>query len=221
MAFYAHDDLNNRIETLSKEEIYALLAAAIQQGQLPQIDQNTAFVTMIKSIVDGKAYKQAFCTQAQYNELLAAGTLEADTMYYITDDESYNDLVNIIQTLQSQVGNNTTDIDNLKGQHLYEHSLTILFAEENSYSALIFIRILSSKSETLTVNDIKSLITDLRYSCTGSVRYVNDAYAVNNIKYDTSNSYYIVQYSHTYTDTEKHFSNDFTIVNAYTPRQLF
>ena len=53
MTHYIHDEKNNRIEGMSKEEIYALLAAAIQEGQLPSVDEDTAFVTMIKSIVDG------------------------------------------------------------------------------------------------------------------------------------------------------------------------
>lgn len=107
MPHYAHDDNNNRIETLSKEEIYALLAAAIQQGQLPVLEQDTAFVTMLKSIVDGKAYKVAFCTQAQYNELEATGQLQADTYYYITDDESYDDIIDAIAAMQA----NITDLD--------------------------------------------------------------------------------------------------------------
>lgn len=125
MAFYAYDDLNNRVETLSKEEIYALLAAAIQQGQLPQIDQNTAFVTMIKSIVDGKAYKQAYCTQAQYNELVAAGTVQADTSYIITDDDSYNELVNAINNLAANIASIQTTLENLKVS--YKHNLKVTF----------------------------------------------------------------------------------------------
>jgi len=119
MAFYAHDDLNNRVETLSKEGIYALLAAAIQQGQLPQIDQNTAFVTMIKSIVDGKAYKQAYCTQAQYNELVAAGTVEGNTMYIITDDDSYTTLVNMINQLNENVSNYIDSLDDINANINY------------------------------------------------------------------------------------------------------
>ena len=99
MAHYIHDEKNNRIEGMSKEEIYALLAAAIQQGQLPSVDEDTAFVTMFKSIVDGKTYKMGFCTQAQYNQLEAQGELVADAYYIITDDTSYNDIINLINNL--------------------------------------------------------------------------------------------------------------------------
>lgn len=107
MTHYIHDEKNNRIEGMSKEEIYALLAEAIQTGQLPSVDEDTAFVTMFKSIVDGKTYKMAFCTQAQYNQLEAQGLLVADAYYIITDDETYDELVAIINE-------NTTDIENIK-----------------------------------------------------------------------------------------------------------
>lgn len=106
MAHYVHDEKNNRIEALSKEETYALLAAAIQQGQLPSVDEDTAFVTMFKSIVDGKTYKMGFCTQAQYNQLEAGGLLETDAYYIITDDTSYNDLLIEIENLIEEIETN-------------------------------------------------------------------------------------------------------------------
>ena len=105
MTHYIHDEKNNRIEGMSKEEIYALLAAAIQQGQLPSVDADTAFVTMFKSIVDGKTYKMAFCTQAQYNQLEAQGLLEVNAYYVITDDETYDDLIVYIDSIKSKIEN--------------------------------------------------------------------------------------------------------------------
>lgn len=112
MTNYAHDENNNRIETLSKEQVYALLAATIQQGQLPVLEQDTAFVTMIKSIVDGKAYKIGFCTQAQYNELEAQGQLVADALYIITDDETYNELATTITNLYNSMQSLQTALTN-------------------------------------------------------------------------------------------------------------
>lgn len=103
MANWVHDDLNNRIEALSKEEVYALLAQAIQQGQLPVLEQDTAFVTMIKSIVDGQAYKIGFCTQAQYNQLAASGQLQQNAYYWITDDTTYEDLVAYIEEIAANI----------------------------------------------------------------------------------------------------------------------
>lgn len=215
MAYYAHDDNNNRIETLSKEEIYALIDEVIQGGELPS-DIQEAFVTKLKSIVDGGTYKVGFCTQAQYNDLVSQGLVEPNAYYFITDDTTEEDFINLIR----QVQKNKNDIDTLKGKHLYEHSLTLRFAEENNKDALIFIRFLTNTNETLTVSQIKTLITDVRYSCTGSVRATNDAYAIDNITFNTSLNYYVVQYSHTFTDVEAHFDNDFLIIESNTPRQL-
>lgn len=113
MAHYVHDEKNNRIEALSKEEIYALLAEAIQEGELPSVDEDTAFVTMFKSIVDGKTYKMAFCTQAQYNQLEAQGLLVADAYYIITDDETYDDLETAINNNTSSINQNASDISGL------------------------------------------------------------------------------------------------------------
>ena len=116
MAKYVHDDNNNRIEALSKEEIYALLAAAIQQGQLPSVAEDTAFVTMFKSIVDGKAYKMAFCTTAQYNALEQAGELEADALYIITDDETYEALINNINSINNNINSLDTSVNNINNK---------------------------------------------------------------------------------------------------------
>ena len=95
MAHYIHDEKNNRIEGMSKEEIYALIDEVIESGELPT-DVQAAFVTAFKSIVDGKPYKMAFCTQAEYNEIVAQGELVEDALYIITDDSSYDDLLALI-----------------------------------------------------------------------------------------------------------------------------
>lgn len=97
MAHYIHDEKNNRIEGLSKEEIYALIDEVIESGELPT-DLQAAFVTAFKSIVDGNAYKMGFCTQAQYNELVANDELETNALYIITDDSSYDDLMQYLDS---------------------------------------------------------------------------------------------------------------------------
>jgi len=91
MTHYIHDEKNNRIEGMSKEEIYALIDEVIASGELPT-DAQTAFVTALKSIVDGNAYKIGFCTQAEYNQLVAQGELVANALYIITDDETEQDI---------------------------------------------------------------------------------------------------------------------------------
>jgi polyhydroxyalkanoate synthesis regulator phasin len=102
MAHYIHDDLNNRIEGLSKEEIYALIDEVIASGELPT-EAQTAFVTALKSIVDGKPYKIGFCTQAEYNELEAQGELQEDALYIITDDATAQDIEQEIATINARL----------------------------------------------------------------------------------------------------------------------
>lgn len=102
MAHYIHDDLNNRIEGLSKEEIYALIDEVIASGELPT-DAQTAFVTALKSIVDGNPYKIGFCTQAEYNELEAQGELVVDALYIITDDTTEQDIEQEIATINARL----------------------------------------------------------------------------------------------------------------------
>lgn len=215
----------NKYEALSKAEVIALLQQVIESGELPEGELN-GLVLALRNPIDNNDYRIAFCTQAKYNELQAAGQLQENTYYIITDDQSYNDLVSAIErlinqnrNLQTQIENNKNDIDNLKSQHLYEHSLTLRFDTENAKDALIFIRFLNNTNETLTVSKIKELITDIRYSCTGSVRNT-DAYAINNIEFNTLLNVYIVQYSHTYTDSDARFNNDFIIVNTSTRQVL-
>lgn len=164
MTNYLHDEKNNRIEGMSKEEIYALLADAIEQGELP-VAQNTAFVTMFKSIVDGKAYKMAFCTQAQYNALKAAGELVVDALYIVTDDTTYSDLIEYIATLEDQIKttdektnkaldiavdfeNNQVEITQL-GLYLIELELEL--AEGTRYNGLLSINSLDATIITLVM----------------------------------------------------------------------
>lgn len=134
MAHYIHDEKNNRIEGLSKEETYALLAAAIQQGQLPSVDEDTAFVTMFKSIVDGKAYKMAFCTQTQYNELETNNLLEADALYIITNDATYDDIETAIENINDTLDWVVEHINTGIRQNITSISCAFDFSSWQTYS---------------------------------------------------------------------------------------
>ena len=105
--FYVYDDKNNKVEAYDKEGVLALLEQVIEGGSLENIDANTAFVTKLKDFIDGETHKVAFITQATYNELLAAGTLEAGAYYFITDDTSLEDLETAIEDL----GERATDLE--------------------------------------------------------------------------------------------------------------
>lgn len=105
MAYYVRDNNNNLIEGLSKEEIYALLDEAIRTGQLPSVDDETAFVTKLKCSVTGVASSVAFITEAKYNELRTGGLLKANTLYFITDDTTEDTLENAIAQAKQEAVN--------------------------------------------------------------------------------------------------------------------
>lgn len=105
MGYYVRDNNNNLIEGLSKEEIYALLDEAIRTGQLPSVDDETAFVTKLKCSVTGVASSVAFITEAKYNELSTGGLLKANTLYFITDDTTEDTLENAIAQAKDEAVN--------------------------------------------------------------------------------------------------------------------
>lgn len=154
MGYYVRDNNNNLIEGLSKEEIYALLDEAIRTGQLPSVDDETAFVTKLKCSVTGVASSVAFITEAKYNELRNGGLLKANTLYFITDDTTEETLENAIaQAKQESIlesktyaDNRFTDVDtkftqvNTKINSLYRTrnmTLTSLMADKNLIDKLV------------------------------------------------------------------------------------
>ena len=154
MAYYVRDNNNNLIEGLSKEEIYALLDEAIRTGQLPSVDDETAFVTKLKCSVTGIASSVAFITEAKYNELRTGGLLKPNTLYFITDDTTEDTLENSIAQakqeaiLESKTYADTrfTDVDtkftqvNTKINSLYRTrnmTLTSLIADKNLIDKLV------------------------------------------------------------------------------------
>ena len=154
MAYYVRDNNNNLIEGLSKEEIYALLDEAIRTGQLPSVDDETAFVTKLKCSVTGVASSVAFITEAKYNELRTGGLLKANTLYFITDDTTEDTLENAIAQakqeaiLESKTYADTrfTDVDtkftqvNTKINSLYRTrnmTLTSLMADKDLIDKLV------------------------------------------------------------------------------------
>ena len=154
MAYYVRDNNNNLIEGLSKEEIYALLDEAIRTGQLPSVDDDTAFVTKLKCSVTGVASSVAFITEAKYNELRTGGLLKPNTLYFITDDTTEDTLENAIAQAKQEAilesktyaDNRFTDVDtkftqvNAKINGLYRTrnmTLTSLIADKNLIDKLV------------------------------------------------------------------------------------
>ena len=112
---YVVDKNKNLVEGLSKEETYDLLAEAIKNGTLPDINTDNAFITQIKDSVTGYSHKVAFVTQAKYNELKNAGSLISNCLYYIVDDSTEVDIENAINQAKEEAiaSANTTTAEGL------------------------------------------------------------------------------------------------------------
>ena len=99
---YVVDKNKNLVEGLSKEETYDLLAKAINDKTLPDINTDSAFITQIKDSVTGYSHKVAFVTQAKYNELKNAGSLISNCLYYIVDDSTEADIESAINQAKEE-----------------------------------------------------------------------------------------------------------------------
>lgn len=91
----------NKYEAYTKQETLAAIQEAISSGELPE--EINGLVLTFKNPIDNKGYKIAFCTQAKYNELEQEEELEADCLYIITDDESFDDLAEALQNTMNAV----------------------------------------------------------------------------------------------------------------------
>lgn len=102
MKYYLLDENKNLIEGFDKEGFLALLEQAIEQGTLENIDEDSAVASKIRSVLNGTTHHIEFITQAQYNQLVADEELVANTWYFITDDTSYDELLEQVGVLQDK-----------------------------------------------------------------------------------------------------------------------
>lgn len=102
----------NKYEAYTKQEVLEVIQEAISSGELPE--EINGLVLTFKNPVDNQAYKIAFCTQAKYNELVAAGQIEENCYYFITDDTTIDALDNAIASLQTGFENQENTIEDIK-----------------------------------------------------------------------------------------------------------
>lgn len=113
MKYYVLDENKNMHEAYTKEDIVALLEKVIADGSLESIEEDTAFVSKIKSLVSGGTYHIDFVTQTKYNELQATGQILANCYYFITDDTTEEDFETALESLETRLQNAETRLDNL------------------------------------------------------------------------------------------------------------
>ena len=138
----------NKYEAYDKAEVLALIQEMAESGELPE--EVNGLVITLKNYIDNQAYKIAFCTQAKYNELEAAGTLETNCYYFITDDTSYDDLVASINNLNGGLNEANDDIDDINDDiTTINQRLDDLGFDEGSFTFT------NASSTTASTNSIK------------------------------------------------------------------
>ena len=90
--YYCYCDSNCKFETMTKEQILAAIAQAVETGSVGNCD--TGFVTKVKEQNGGSCVTFWVGTRAQYN---AIETKEQNCMYIITDDTTSADILRTCQ----------------------------------------------------------------------------------------------------------------------------
>lgn len=103
MTYYVLDENNNKHEALDKEGVLALLRQAIENGDLTNVDADSAFVSKFKCCVSGTTNYIAFTSQATYNALKAADQLTPNCYYFIIDDTSADDINNKLEEIEKRL----------------------------------------------------------------------------------------------------------------------
>lgn len=89
-------------------------AEATARANLLTSLQNGVYKLKTKNTIDGEAYGVELVTQAQYNAMKEAGTLDTYTLYHITDDPTYNQLVTdtntVANNLATEVATRTSQV---------------------------------------------------------------------------------------------------------------
>lgn len=90
--YYCLCESNCKFETMTKEQILAAIAQAIETGSVGDVD--TGFVTKLKDMNSGSALTVWIGTRAQYN---AIAEKVNNCLYIITDDTTGDDLAKACQ----------------------------------------------------------------------------------------------------------------------------
>lgn len=155
--YYLLDENKNLVEGYDKEGFLALLEQAIENGDLENIDEDSAFVSKFKSLLNGTTHHLEFVTQAQYNQLVADEELQPNTYYFITDDTTLEGLEESLNQLASRL----TTVEGLV-QDIINGDQVVAEANHSTSSDNAEKTLLTNGSwSNLTISDAQTDITSL------------------------------------------------------------
>lgn len=206
MPNYVIDENNNRVEGYSKEEVLAVLAQAIANGSLDNIEANSAFASKLKCCVSGGTYQIAFITQAMYNELVAANNLVENTYYFIIDDTTCEDINEALEELNKALAALQKTVNSIGGkQQILDSNLSDAYIYKDKALARADISTLMKTGKTK--NDVIGIggslllydeatisynILNFASLCGGSITYTGE---INVLFKGEANKYYILNVS--------------------------
>ena len=114
MAFFVLDENNNKVEALDKEGVVAAIAQAIEDGSISNLVADAGFISKIKCCISGETLRMAFVTQAYMNTLLQDNAADDNTIYYIIDDTSADDLDIKFEDVDLRFENIESDIRSIR-----------------------------------------------------------------------------------------------------------
>lgn len=108
---YVIDENHNFVEAYSAQEVLSVLEQAIADGSLANVVAGQAIIDKLKCCVTGGTTQVAFITMAKYNELAGSNSIKSNTLYYITDDTTFDDIDAILADLNSGLQSVTETVD--------------------------------------------------------------------------------------------------------------
>ena len=112
--YYLLDENKNLVEGFDKEGFLGILEQAIENGDLEDIDEDSAVASKLRSTLNGSTHHIEFVTQAQYNQLVADEELVANTYYFITDDTTEEDIEEHLSTIDTELEGQAEGISDLE-----------------------------------------------------------------------------------------------------------
>lgn len=117
--YYVIDNLNCKVESMTKEQILEAIEQAISTGEIQDVD--TGFITKVKELNKEQALQFWVGTQAEYNAISEPST---NVLYIITDDNSKEEIYSAIDTLSSNVVFSNQVCGEIKGVD-YQNAITL------------------------------------------------------------------------------------------------
>lgn len=117
---FLRGDSKSNFEGMTKEQILAAIAQAIQTGQIAELD--TGFITRLKEINKGRTLQIWLGTSAEFNALEQQ---ETNVLYIKTDDTSPQDISNALLTIgtrlddhDEQLAEHEEQLGNISGKYV-------------------------------------------------------------------------------------------------------